>query len=44
MSDSEKRMREWCFYIQDMIEFGETVLSYTHELDQDAFVTDRTDL
>jgi len=41
MSDSEKRMREWCFYIQDMIEFGETVLSYTHELDQDAFVTDR---
>ena len=41
MSDSEKRMREWCFYIQDMIGFGETVLSYTHELDQDAFVTDR---
>ncbi|MCY4349181.1 MAG: DUF86 domain-containing protein [Thiotrichales bacterium] len=41
MSDSEKRMREWCFYIQDMIGFGETVLSYTHELDQDAFVADR---
>ena len=28
-------------YIQDMIEFGERVVSYTEGLDRDAFVADR---
>ena len=41
MSDSGKRAREWRFYVHDMIGFGETVLSYTNGLDQDAFVADR---
>ncbi len=40
MSDSGQRLREWRFYVQDMIEFGEKVLSYTEGLDQDAFVAD----
>ena len=40
MSDTNKQPREWRFYIQDMIEFGEKVLSYTDGLDQDAFISD----
>ena len=40
MSDAEQEAREWCFYIQDMIDFGEKVLSYTEGLDQDAFIAD----
>ena len=40
MSDAEQGAREWRFYIQDMIEFSEKVLSYTEGLDQDAFIAD----
>ena len=40
MSDSGQRLREWRFYVQDMIEFGEKALSYTEGLDQNAFVAD----
>ena len=41
MSDSGREVRNWRFYIQDMIEFSERVLAYTVGLDQDAFVADR---
>ena len=40
MSNAEHGAREWRFYIQDMIEFSEKVLSYTEGLDQDAFIAD----
>ena len=40
MSDAEQGAREWRFYVQDMIEFSEKVLSYTKGLDQDAFIAD----
>ena len=32
--------RSWRLYIQDMIEFGEKVLSYTDGLDQEAFIAE----
>ena len=41
MPDSPSGAREWRFYIQDMIGFCENVLSYTHGLDQAAFLADR---
>ncbi len=41
MSDAEQGAREWRFYVQDMIEFSEKVLSYTAGLDQDAFIADQ---
>ena len=38
---SEKGVkREWRFYIDDMVGFGEKVLSYTEGLDQIAFLND----
>lgn len=40
MSDAGQGAREWRFYIQDMVEFSEKVLSYTEGLDQDAFIAD----
>ena len=40
MSSSSKGLREWRFYVTDMIEFGEKVLSYTQGLDQAGFVSD----
>ena len=40
MSNADQRTREWRFYIQDMIEFSEKVLSYTEGMDQDAFVAE----
>ena len=40
MSESGQKPREWHFYVRDMIEFGERVLSYTEGLEQDAFVAD----
>ena len=40
MSDVEQGAREWRFYVQDMMEFSEKVLSYTEGLDQDAFIAD----
>ncbi len=36
MSDSS--VREWCFYLDDMIGFVEKVLGYTDGLDQAGFV------
>ena len=33
--------RSWLLYIEDMIGFGERVLSYTEGLDQDHFLADR---
>lgn len=41
MSDAIHEARGWRFYIQDMIEFSEKVLSYTDGMDQDAFIVDR---
>ncbi len=40
MFESEHEGRHWRFYIQDMIEFSEKVLSYTDGLDQEAFIAD----
>ena len=40
MSNADHGTREWRFYIQDMIEFSEKVLSYTEGMDQDAFIAD----
>ena len=40
MSNAEQEAREWRFYVNDMIEFGEKVLSYTEGMDQDAFIAD----
>ena len=34
MSNADQGTREWRFYIQDMIEFSEKVLSYTEGMDQ----------
>lgn len=35
---SEANQREWAFYISDMIEFAEKVLTYTDGLNQNSFV------
>ena len=40
MSEGERQKREWRFYIQDMIEFSEKVLTYSNELDQATFLAD----
>ena len=40
MSDPFDETRDWRLYIQDMIEFGERVLSYAQGLDQEGFVSD----
>ena len=40
MSDAPRENREWRFYIQDMLEFGEKILSYTDGLNQDSFIAD----
>ena len=40
MSNTDQGMREWRFYIQDMIEFSEKALSYTEGMDRDAFIAD----
>ena len=40
MSDGEQSTREWRFYVRDMIEFCEKVLSYTEGLDQATFTAD----
>ena len=41
MSDAREVGRDWRLYVQDMIEFGERVLSYTTGLDYGAFIADR---
>lgn len=33
--------REWCFYVEDMINFAENVQAYTSDLDQAAFVSSK---
>lgn len=33
--------REWRFFLDDMIDFCETVLTYTQDLDQQAFIASR---
>ena len=40
MSDANQEARSWRLYIQDMIEFGGKVLSYTDGLDQDTFIAE----
>ncbi len=35
---SESIHREWRFYLNDMIEFAEKVMTYTEGLDQESFV------
>lgn len=40
MYDDLHEGREWPFYVQDMLKFGEKVLSYTEGLDEAAFITD----
>ena len=40
MSDANHEARGWRFYVQDMIEFSEKVLSYTKGLDQATFIAD----
>ena len=40
MSDIHEEERSWRLYIQDMIDFGEKVLSYTDGLDQEAFTAE----
>jgi len=37
MSDGEHSLREWFFYISDMIDFAEKVLTYTEDMDQFSF-------
>ena len=41
MFDSREQERPWSFYVQDMLDFAETVLGYTSGLDMDEFVADR---
>jgi len=40
-SDSVKITREWSFYVRDMIEFAEKIVSYTEGFDQAAFVANQ---
>ena len=40
MSDGGRQPREWLLYVEDMIRFGEKVLSYTEGLDEKAFFSD----
>ena len=40
MSDADREARDWWFYVQDMIEFSQKVLSYTNGLDQATFIAD----
>ena len=40
MCDADRECREWHFYVQDMLEFGEKVLSFTNGLDEQTFTAD----
>ena len=40
MSSGDEVTRDWRMYVQDMVEFGERVVSYASDLDRDAFVAD----
>jgi uncharacterized protein with HEPN domain len=37
MSDNAPPVREWLFYISDMIDFAEKVLTYTEDMNQFSF-------
>ena len=37
---SNKPIREWYFYIDDMIRFSQKVIRYTHDHDQTSFMED----
>jgi len=37
MSDDTPPLREWFFYISDMIDFAEKVLTYSEDMDQFSF-------
>ncbi|MCY3958055.1 MAG: DUF86 domain-containing protein, partial [Chloroflexi bacterium] len=41
MSDGGGGRRLWSLYVEDMIEFGERVLSYTSGMDQATFTADQ---
>ena len=41
MSNGAEVTRNWRMYVEDMVEFGERVVSYTAGLDRDVFVADR---
>ena len=41
MSDPDSGVREWGFYIEDMIGFADRVVAYTEGMTQSDFVTDR---
>ena len=41
VSDGGDGTRPWRLYVQDMIEFGERVLSYTDGMDQATFIADQ---
>jgi len=40
MSNFHKEERNWQFYVQDRIDFGEKVLSYTNGLCQEVFTAE----
>ena len=40
MYDDQHEGRAWRFYVQDMLEFGQKVLSYTDGMDEASFVAD----
>ncbi len=40
MSDSPTQARLWTIYVQDMIRYAQTALTYTHGLDQKSFLDD----
>ncbi len=39
MSDADSSIREWRFYLNDMIDFTQKVMSYTDGLSQSEFIT-----
>ena len=41
MSDAESGLREWRFYVEDMLEFCDRVLMYTAGLDKRSFLSDQ---
>ena len=40
MCDHGAEARPWRLYVQDMIEFGTKILSYTEGMDREAFIAD----
>ena len=41
MCEAERQCRRWTLYVQDMLAFGEKVLSFTDGPDQDTFTASR---